>query len=122
MRDVRIKKTELREIVATNREKHIKEYAEGYTAFQQLFLQQLDTLRHNAERGEFSLLDLQRLQRPVSHEKDYDRALRMLELEVNDTITLDEEGMRNLVMDEWSWSEHFTASNKLYRDSVTTRR
>lgn len=122
MKGVRIKKQELAEIVAKNRETHIREYNEGMAAFKTLFLEKVESVRTAAEADEFNAGELIRLQKPASHEKDYDRVLRMLELEVEETAMLDEEAFRNLVMDEWEWKERFTAANKLYSESISSRR
>lgn len=123
MRNVHIEKAKLKDIVAQNREKHLAEYKAGKAAFKVLVLEKLDDLRARVQTNDdFSATELVRLQAPASHEKDYDRVLRMLDLEEDAVITLDDEAFRNFVMDEWAWTEHFTATNKLYRDSVTTRR
>ncbi len=51
---------------------------------------------------------------PIDQTKEYDRAVRMLELAVDENIELTEQQFANYVMDEWQWSQHFMAMNSLY--------
>jgi hypothetical protein len=54
------------------------------------------------------------LEKPESYEADYNRALRMLELDIADTVEMDEGTFRNLVEDEWGWSRNFGATTAHY--------
>ena len=51
---------------------------------------------------------------PIDQTKEYDRAVRMLELAVDENIELTEVQFANYVMDEWQWSQHFMAMNAMY--------
>lgn len=51
---------------------------------------------------------------PQDYTAVYDTAIRMFELDMGDLVTLNSEQVRNLVMDEWDWTDHFLAANKHY--------
>jgi hypothetical protein len=52
---------------------------------------------------------------PVSYEDSYKRAIRMLELSVDDIIEVEEDVFNQLVLDEWSWKRSFTANSTMYK-------
>ena len=52
---------------------------------------------------------------PQSYEAEYTRAMRMLELSVDDTIEVEQDVFNQLVLDEWHWKMSFTASNTMYK-------
>ena len=52
---------------------------------------------------------------PVSYKDSYVRAIRMLELSVDDTIELDESTFSQLVLDEWVWKNPFLTSVGMYK-------
>jgi hypothetical protein len=52
---------------------------------------------------------------PTEYSKEYNRAIRMLELSVEPEIELEEAIFNQLVMDEWSWKQNFTTSNSMYK-------
>ena len=45
---------------------------------------------------------------------DYDRAIGMLEMEVNDEVTIDQEEYSNYVSDDWAWKHQWSLSNINY--------
>ena len=49
------------------------------------------------------------LTEPSNHAKDYDRVITMLEMSVDDTITLDAQAF-----DNWDWSRFALATNTTY--------
>jgi len=52
---------------------------------------------------------------PKHYEKEYNRAIRMLELEVEKEIELEEAIFNQLVMDEWQWKDSFIGTNSLFK-------
>jgi hypothetical protein len=46
---------------------------------------------------------------PTDHSEVYENSIRMLEWNVDETITLEADEFRQLVRDEWDWSCHFNA-------------
>jgi len=56
-----------------------------------------------------------------SHEASYKRAIRMLELSVEDIIEVEEDIFNQLVLDEWSWKNQFVNLTLLYKTGLTGR-
>lgn len=54
-------------------------------------------------------------QPPRSYEKEYTRAMRMLELSVDSIIEVEEDIFNQLVLDEWAWKNSFIGSSVLYK-------
>ena len=107
------KKTEVLSTLRSNRAKHseiVKEAREGYMEKAQAALKEkLEHLRS----GKLAALSFS-LRVPLDYTKVYDTAIRMLELHQNDTIELDAAQVRNLMQDEWDWTDSFYGTNMVY--------
>jgi len=51
---------------------------------------------------------------PEDHTKDYDNAIEMLEMSVEDIVELDSEAFMAFYKDDWGWKNQFLASNSGY--------
>lgn len=125
MENIQINRTTLLEILQTNRAQHIKEYEEAVVDHKALSIK---VAKENAKQMKANVKAVnagklyQHLtglkngpQAPTSHEKEYNRAIRAVELDVRETIELQEDVFNQLVMDEWTWKEAFTVSNTTYK-------
>ena len=117
MRSVKVDRTELLDIVRKNKVKHVKEFEESVKDYKKAAVKVAKEHVELAKTGELDQIAKIRAmpQKPASYEKDYDRAIRMLELSVEDTIELEEDIFNQLVLDEWHWKNAFVASNSLYK-------
>jgi hypothetical protein len=117
MRSVKVEKSELLDIVRKNQKKHVKEYEESVSDYKKAAVKVAKEHTKLADSGDLEKIARIKAMpsRPVSYEKDYDRAIRMLELSVEDTIDLESDVFNQLVLDEWSWKQMFTASASLYK-------
>lgn len=107
------KKTEVLATLQANRDRHlsiVKEARAGYMDKAEAALSaKLDQLRS----GKLAALSFS-LRVPADYTKVYDTAIRMLELHQNDTIQLDAAQVRNLMQDEWDWTDQFYGTNMVY--------
>jgi len=117
MRDVKINRDELLTIVRANKEKHIADYDESVIDFraavlkiakQNLKLAQSDDVAEIAKIRPIPMM-------PVSYADSYTRAIRMLELSVEEVIEVDATTFNQLVLDEWQWKQQFTAMSSTYK-------
>ena len=117
MRTVKINKKELLEIVITNKDKHITEFNEAVEDYKIAAIKVANEHVKLAKTGDLEQIARIKAmpQKPHSYEKEYDRAIRMLELSVEDIIELESDVFNQLVLDEWSWKNMFTTSNSLYK-------
>jgi len=102
MKSVKINKDELLGIVKNNRSKHIDEFVEAVEDYKS-FLDQFKNLKYTPAA-------------PKSYENSYDKAIRMLELSVEDVIEIDDTTFNQLVLDDWNWKDNFISSNFLYKN------
>ena len=54
-------------------------------------------------------------EKPHSYEDSYKKAIRMLELSVEDIIEVQEDTFNQLVLDEWHWKHVFSTTNAMYK-------
>jgi hypothetical protein len=114
----RIKKDKLLEILRENRARHrgvFEASLAGYrTAAEQLLTQSLAEMSAG-RTPELRIL----LSRPEDHTRDYDRIIRMLELDVDSEFVLDEEQFSNYVMDDWRWKRDWLRMSNRYASAST---
>lgn len=51
---------------------------------------------------------------PESHEDDYDRAIKMCQMSVEEQVELTQQEFTQYVLDEWNWSAGFTTQTQMY--------
>lgn len=142
MREVKVKRLELLEKIKANRLKHISEYRDGVNGYKELAIKKVleihqkakKDLKENVERilskienmtpeeiengpGN-SVIILQQLSFnlpvPVSHEKDYNQVISMLEMSVDEHLTIKSDEFACYVMDDWDWKIDFENLTKSY--------
>ena len=121
MKNVKINKDELLQIVRDNKEKHIKDYNESVDDYTRL--------AYKIAMDNITIIETKDLEKiknkvkpipatPVSYEDSYTRAIRMLELSVEDIIEVDAHTFNQLVLDEWQWKQQFTTTSSFYKSSM----
>ena len=109
MKTVRVNKTNLLEILSENRKKHKEQYKETIKAFRVKAADLLNKELQKIVAGKKfeTYFDLQK---PVSHEKDYDLVIKMVEMSVDDILELEQTEVNQLVNDECTWKSSFKMS------------
>ena len=120
MNAIKMNRLELLGIVQANKTKHISEFLEAVADYKKLVA---EITTGNAKLGKTG--DLEQFKRikvippaPVSYEQDYARAIRMLELSVDEVIEIEEAVFNQLVLDEWNWKHSFSITNTLYKSGA----
>lgn len=120
MNAINMKRVELLDIVRKNLEKHMAEYLESVEDYKKLALQTVQTNLKLVKAG--TLADIAKVKNlpaaPVSYESSYKRAIRMLELSVDEVIEVEEDVFNQLVLDEWSWKRQWSVSNAIYKSGA----
>lgn len=116
MQQVTVKKDALLDILRTNREKHTAIFLEAQAGYRERVIKELDAMLAKAKKGE-RVPNYWQIQAPVNQTPEYDRAIRMLEMSVDDTVQLSASEFESYVMDRWTWKKAFLAANSAY--SVT---
>lgn len=136
MQSVKVSKAALLEKLHENRQKHGEQFEEAVIEFRRAIENRLQAFafgpakelaRLTQERGttidrvlkdldeqlrseEFSDLVVLRGMAPKHNLKDYDRAIAMVEMSVDDEIELQQHEFRELVLDEWDWSDRLSTT------------
>ena len=120
MKTVKIKREELLAVVRENKEKHIAEYIESVEDFKKAVVVITKNNLKLVNTGDLKSIDNVKIlpSAPSSYEQSYTRAIRMLELSVEDTIELDDTTFNQLVLDEWGWQSNFQLSGSLYKSLI----
>lgn len=111
--DVTVQKEELLTILRTNKEQHRTVFEQALVVFRKKAIAALDSRIEQLRKGEVPNLYFN-LPIPEEHTDDYDRAIRMLEMHVEPTVTLSEESCMRLVDDDWGWRDAFANNTRAY--------
>jgi hypothetical protein len=117
MNAIKMNRLELLAIVQANKITHVAEFIEAVEDYKKLVLQIAQgnaKLAKTADLEQFKKIKAQPAP-PNSYENDYKRAIRMLELSVEDVIEVEEDVFNQLVLDEWHWKRQFTVANTMYK-------
>jgi hypothetical protein len=117
LNEVTVQKSDLLKVLQQNRADHRKIFEEALVGFEKAatadLQRELDRLRAGKRRSIF-------IQRPVpvDHTRDYDRAIRMIEMSIGDTITVSEGDFQSYVMDDWGWAHEFATTATAYHSAL----
>jgi hypothetical protein len=115
---IQVNVTTLQEALKANRDKHAKEYAKAKKGWAKLLRKELtDMVAILDNGGELKQLHIEN-QKPASHLDEYDEALEMLADSAEPTVTLDAQLYRQFMRDDWSWRQHWFASNSTYIEAA----
>jgi len=125
MRDVKVNTADLLAKVIANRVKHIEEYKEAVAGYKDAAKAEIKKvmLRLQARIDELEAGEMIRLASvhfelavPENHEKDYDQAISMLDMSVDDEVTIKASEHACYVMDDWTWKQDFVNVSNMYKN------
>jgi hypothetical protein len=117
MNAVNVKREELIAVLKKNREAHHAIFLEAQEGYRKAAIAELDVMLQDARFGrrirrQVSLIE------PMDQTAEYDAALAMLTMSVDETITLEQEDFRCYVLDQWRWKGQWSSSNMAYSSSL----
>jgi len=113
MNEVTVKKGALLDALRKNRENHRQEFLDAQEGWKLVILAELETRLEDARKGRHIKSSFS-YPEPQDHTKDYDRVIRMVEMEVHEELTIQEHDFAQFVMDDWEWKANWTAGNVQY--------
>lgn len=119
MNAIKVKKSELLKTLHANRENHRNIFLEAQAGYRAFVIKELDVMLTDAKEGRRIRRSINVIE-PQDQTKDYDRAIKMLDMSEDETVMLSEEDFANYVQDDWNWKRGFLAANSAY--SVTATR
>ncbi len=114
MRTVKIRKSELIEAITKNRSIHIDEYVKASEGYRDYMVCELGKAIDRLKSGENIELRFDYDKPPKDHAKEYDTALKMLSMSVEDEIELYDSEFKSLVLDDWEWQHAWKLGNSKY--------
>ena len=116
---VTVKTQKIKEILISNRQKHLEHYQKAKEGYRKLAMEKLQINLAKIERFDpkdkhVPSLDFSNCPKPVCFANRYDEAIGMLELHSGETIVLDLSAYKQFVEDKWDWNNQFLASNSSY--------
>lgn len=115
MEKVKVYKDELKTKLLNNRDDHKDLVEKAKKGYLKAIKQELNRLLEKVEQGELiNLQELYRFDQPVDKTEEYDTALQMLEMSVEDEIVLSRREFQNFVQDKWDWTDKMLFSNTRY--------
>ena len=119
MNSIKVKKSELLDVLKKNRGNHRIIFLEASEGYRAAAIEELDKMLADAKAGRKIRRSLT-LVEPQDQTRDYDRAIRMLEMSTDDVIELEEHDFAQYVLDDWSWKRQFLLSNSTYSPTATS--
>ena len=113
----KVDKARLITILKENLDKHTKIFLEAQESYREAVIHELDSMLKDARAGKKIRKSLTLIE-PVNQTKDYDTALKMLEMSLDDTVTLHTQEFQQYVLDDWSWKQQFTTANIGYSKTL----
>lgn len=113
-----VQRLNLLNIVKKNREQHKAVVEEATENYRSAAIAELKQAIADAKSGK-RIWRASSLRPPMNQTADYDRAIRMLEMNTLDVVELEESEFSQLVLGKWNWAGQFTASNSRYVTSDT---
>ena len=113
MKMVKVLKADLLAVLKKNFAEHQEIFEEAVEGYRKEMITHLENLIREIRSGKRVSHHIS-LSQPMNQSKEYERAIRMCEMSVDDTIELDETSFACLVMDDWAWMNQFLCANSQY--------
>lgn len=113
MNEIKVNKADLLRKLRENREEHRSIFLAAQEKYREKVIDALDKRLADARAGRPIVLTFG-LPEPVDYTSEYDAAIAQVEWEVSEHVTLDESSFRQLVLNEWRWTQHFVANSASY--------
>jgi hypothetical protein len=109
---VNVSRLALIKALEKNRERHKATYEKAKVGFKKKLIEVFSRALVVAKTGKYPTK--LHLPIPAAHLEEYDRALGMLKMHTDDTITLTAQEYDCYIRDEWDWKAAWSASNSAY--------
>lgn len=108
MREMKMRRTDLTDVLKKNRSEHRVIFEKAVEGFVVQAQKELATLAERALKGWGHIQLAVRLPIPQDYTAEYDKAIKMLEMCIDDEIVITSDDFDRLVMDNWGWKKSFT--------------
>lgn len=113
MNFVKVDRRSLIKKIKTNRDAHRELFIKAQDGFRARVIEELDLMLAEARAGSRIRTSV-KLVPPEDHTNEYDRALEMLEMSVEDVVEIDVNSFVQYVRNEWAWFARAASLNSTY--------
>lgn len=96
-----------------NRDTHREIFEKAQIAYREAVIEELDRMLADARKGR-NIQRMLTLPEPEDHTRDYDQAIRMLDMCIDKDIEITTSDFQCLVMDEWGWKRAWVGNTQSY--------
>jgi roadblock/LC7 domain-containing protein len=96
---------------------HTKTYNEALVDFKEYALIEVNKLQAAIAAGDYSKTAINLIQ-PVSHIKEYEEAIEIFEMSVDENINIDLDTFKAYFKNEWQWSRGFESTAMMYKAAI----
>ena len=111
--EVLVSKSELIEILHSNRSDHRRLFEEAMEAYKQEAIRQLEAHIERIKANSPVRVSVS-LPLPEDHTTEYDTVISMLEMSLDEEVLLEEHQYQQFVLDKWGWTAAFAATYASY--------
>jgi hypothetical protein len=112
---VKVEKAKVLETLRQNKKIHHEEYEEAMNGWivkaKEKMLDIITQLQ--SEKARETKIEIH-LPKPVSFEKEYEKTIKMIELEISNEIEISNEEFEKFFLDEWEWKHNFLSNTMMY--------
>ena len=113
MKEIQIKRNDLLKALKENRINHREIFEKSLVGYKKEAIKRLGNLLEELRRG-VPVYIYWELPLPKDHTEDYDRVIRMMEMEIREVIEISESEFAQYVMDDWGWKKQWTETTNNY--------
>ena len=113
MNEIRVNRSTLLSKLKTNRDAHRDLFLKAQDNYREAVIEELDAMLAEARDGKRIRRSVS-LKAPIDQTGEYDRAIAMLEMSVDDVIEVSERDFACYVLDQWTWAMNVAALNSTY--------
>jgi len=118
MYDIKVNKADLITAIASNRNEHIKKYNDAIAGYKTKLIEKLkEAMELAIQDKELITAIIMPAPKPINHKSDYDLAIGMLDMSVEEIVEISDDQYRNFILDDWSWKSSFSTSSASYSSS-----
>lgn len=115
LNSVRIRRAELLVKLEQNRDGHRAVFEAAIEGYHQAVITALENALEEAKAGKKYRADIW-LPEPADHTADYDRAIAMLEMSLDEELELTAQEFAQYALDDWGWKRDFLATTSNYTE------
>jgi len=110
---VRIVTKKLLDVLKTNRGQHRATFEKALEGYRKQAVAELESMLQEARAGK-RIRRAVELVEPIDQTEEYDQVIGMLEMCVDETVTLSQKQYKSYVLDQWDWAAHVGLTNARY--------